>query len=195
MNNSLIRTKIYKEIESIKPFDEIEITDKSRTLEWIKEGAKIFRTKAPNIPPKHLVVYFVLIDTDSVLLVNHIAAQLWLPPGGHVEPNEHPLLSVRRECLEELNIEAEFLVEEPVLITDTETVGTTVKHTDVCLWYLLKGSKKQHLDYDQKEFIEVKWFKVDKLPLENCNPNLERLILKLKNNGLLKLQKQDNQQL
>jgi 8-oxo-dGTP pyrophosphatase MutT (NUDIX family) len=34
---------------------------------------------------------------------------LWLPPGGHIEPNEDPIEAVRREVLEETGIEVEVL--------------------------------------------------------------------------------------
>jgi len=33
----------------------------------------------------------------------------WLPPGGHIEPNEDPIQAVLREVLEETGIEAELL--------------------------------------------------------------------------------------
>lgn len=37
----------------------------------------------------------------------------WLPPGGHVEPDEDPIQAVLREILEETGIEAELLNAEP----------------------------------------------------------------------------------
>ena len=36
------------------------------------------------------------------------------PAGGHVEPNEDPKETVRRECLEELGVEADFLIPGPI---------------------------------------------------------------------------------
>ena len=44
------------------------------------------------------------VTDGGVLLVNHINAGLWLPPGGHVEPDEHPAQTASREALEELGI-------------------------------------------------------------------------------------------
>ena len=42
----------------------------------------------PDVPPKHLVSYFALVDErrGKLLLVDHKLAGLWLPSGGHVEP-------------------------------------------------------------------------------------------------------------
>ena len=37
----------------------------------------------------------------------------WLPPGGHVEPDEDPVQAVLREILEETGIQAELLNAEP----------------------------------------------------------------------------------
>jgi 8-oxo-dGTP pyrophosphatase MutT (NUDIX family) len=37
----------------------------------------------------------------------------WLPPGGHIEPDEDPTEAVLREILEETGIEAELLNAEP----------------------------------------------------------------------------------
>src|SRR4051812_41579927 len=72
--------------------------------EWIASGASLFRVEKPAKPDPHLVAYFVLLDlaTKKVLLVDHKNAELWLPAGGHVEPNEHPKETVRREIVEEL---------------------------------------------------------------------------------------------
>jgi len=53
---------------------------------------------------------FLLIDPifKHILLVDLIKAGLWLPAGGHVEQNEHPMETVKREVKEELGIEASF---------------------------------------------------------------------------------------
>jgi 8-oxo-dGTP pyrophosphatase MutT (NUDIX family) len=39
-----------------------------------------------------------------ILLVDHVNAGLWLPPGGHVEVDEDPGLTARREIQEELGL-------------------------------------------------------------------------------------------
>ncbi|WP_102135627.1 NUDIX domain-containing protein [Candidatus Protochlamydia sp. W-9] len=53
--------------------------------------------------------------------------------GGHVDPGEDPKEAVKREAKEEFRIEAEFLSNEPLLLTATKTVGNVAKHTDVSL--------------------------------------------------------------
>jgi ADP-ribose pyrophosphatase YjhB (NUDIX family) len=120
-----MRERIAETIEAIEPLDELERTHRDSTLEWIRSGAPIFRTAKPDVPPKHLVSYFALIDQQcgKLLLVDHKLAGLWLPSGGHVEPDEDPKATVVRELAEELNLAAEFVRDGPLFITVTRTVG------------------------------------------------------------------------
>src|SRR5579872_5742114 len=127
-----IRHEIQCAINSISSFDEEEQVHISFTKKWIESGVEIFRTAKPATPDPHLVAYFLLIDASSnqVLLVDHKKAGLWLPAGGHVELNEHPKETVKREIGEELAIEAEFMCPDPLFLTVTKTVGQTAGHTD-----------------------------------------------------------------
>lgn len=137
-------SEIVSDVESISPHDKLEQKHQQNVCEWLKSGVNPFRLKKPDIPPKHLVSYFVLIDPDhrSILLVDHIKAQLWLPSGGHVQLNESPRDAVVREAEEEFGIQATFLRNnsKPFFVTVTQTVGLTPGHTDVSLWYLLRGN-------------------------------------------------------
>lgn len=183
-----IRNIIYDEVRSITPFDDIEQAHIADILQWIKSGLPLFRVTKPDIPPKHLVSYFVVVDPDhnSILLVDHIKAQLWLPTGGHVDVNEDPRDTVRREAKEELNIDALFLKNnsKPFFVTTTVTVGLTPGHTDVSLWYLLRGHKHDFIHYDKREFTDVEWFTLNEI-LESdpviFDPHLQRFARKLQN--------------
>jgi 8-oxo-dGTP diphosphatase len=79
----------------------------------------------PATPPRHLVSYVAVIDRvdRSSLLVDHIKAGLWLPPGGHVEPDEHPAATADREAREELTIDPAFVHDppRPSFLTVTQT--------------------------------------------------------------------------
>lgn len=174
-----IRDETLQEIESIKPFDTIEQLHKQDVLSWIQSGAELHRIQKPATPPKHLVSYFVVVDGMHILLVDHKNANLWLPTGGHVEPNEHPRDSVIREAREELGINADFLISHPIFLTCTETVGLTAGHTDVSMWYVLRGNKNTILDYDRDEFIDIRWFHFKQVPLERSDPHMGRFLDKL----------------
>jgi len=174
-----MRESIMKEIQGIIPLDNREAKDRQDCLDWIESGADLYRIKKPATPAKHLVSYFVLVDGDYILLVDHINAQLWLPTGGHVEPEEHPRTTALREAEEELSIEAEFLQRKPLFITSTVTVGKTAGHTDVSLWYVLKGQRDMKLKFDQTEFKTVKWFHKNNISFNRTDPELSRFLKKL----------------
>ena len=157
-----IREIIRTHIAEVAPFDQVERDHIADALAWIDAGSPLFRIERPDKPPKHLVAYFVVIDPDhrSVLLADHVNAQLWLPSGGHVELNESPLQTVRRESREELGRDAMFLhgFEKPLFVTVNSTGGLTPGHLDVSMWYVLRGSVHDHVHFDRREFNDVAWF-------------------------------------
>lgn len=176
-----MRDKIREEVQLIQPLDELEQESKLNVLAWIDSGVELCRLKKPATPPKHLISYFAVVDGDHLLLVDHINAELWLPTGGHVNPGEHPRDTALREAKEELSIEGEFLIDGPVFVTVTETVGKTAGHTDVSLWYVLRGNRRGHLVFDDSEFHEVRWFHKNDLPLDRTDKHMSRFLRKLYN--------------
>lgn len=181
MERLAMNTEIYDIIAAIKPYDYLENQHIIDTLSWVKSGASIFRIQKPDVPSKHLVAYFVLWDERArkILLVDHKQAGLWLPTGGHVEIDENPKETVRRECREELNCLAEFYFEDPIFLTSTVTVGLTAGHTDVSLWYVLKGDHTQPYEFDYNEFNDIRWFGLDEIPYGHSDPHMKRFINKL----------------
>ena len=174
-----MRAAIRAEVELIQPLDGLEQETKLDVLAWIDSGAELCRLEKPATPPKHLISYFAVVDDEHVLLVDHINAQLWLPTGGHVDTDEHPRDTVLREAAEELSIKGEFLREGPVFVTITETVGKTAGHTDVSLWYVLRGDRRSSLDFDDSEFHDAKWFHKDDVPLDRTDMHMSRFLQKL----------------
>lgn len=177
-----MRSSIRAELESIHPLDAVEHQHRSDALAWVDTGAPLFRIQKPAIPPKHLVSYFAVVDGNRILLVDHKNAELWLPPGGHVEPGEHPRDTVLREAREELGLEPAHEIAAPLMVTCTTTVGLTAGHTDVSLWYVVNTKKDQTLIYDSTEFNDIRWFEYSDVPLERCDPHLERFMRKLRSN-------------
>jgi 8-oxo-dGTP diphosphatase len=166
-------------VKSIDPYDELEATARTDVLKWIDSGVELCRTAKPDTPPKHLVSYLVLIDNNSVLLVDHRNAQLWLPTGGHVEPGEHPLNTAQREAHEELGIEPEFLYPDPLLLTCSTTGGLSAGHTDVSLWFVVRGDRSKSYFFDRQEFKEIRWFAFNDIPHSRTDPHLKRFLDKM----------------
>jgi 8-oxo-dGTP diphosphatase len=189
--NTSIRKTIRDIVSSIKPIDELENAHVDFVLKWIDSGVELCRIQKPATPPIHLVSYFLVFDpkNHAFLLVDHKKAGLWLPSGGHVEQNEHPRYTVTRECLEELGMEAAFLFDEPYFLTVSQTVGSTAGHTDVSLWYVLKGNSALPIDFDSEEFHGVQWFDLDDIPYERSDPHMKRFIDKFSQHILNKSEK------
>jgi len=173
-------------VQNIDPYDDLEREHIADILAWIQSSVNIYRIGKPDKPPKHLVSYFVLVDPDqqSMLLVDHIKAQLWLPSGGHVELGEDPKDTVVREAVEELGQKAVFLRgnDKPFFATVTQTVGLTAGHTDVSLWYVLRGHVHERFNFDRREFNDVAWFSFEEI-LESSSiifdPHMHRFTKKL----------------
>ena len=106
-----MREAIAEIVRVIQPYDVLEQTDVTETLAWISSGVPLFRVAKPTTPPQHLVAYVVLLDpaANALLLVDHRSAGLWLPSGGHIEPDEHPEATFQRELCEELQLPAQLL--------------------------------------------------------------------------------------
>lgn len=171
-------------IQALQPLDETEKRYAADAVQWIESGVNIFRLQKPDIPSKHLVAYFTVYDSKNktFLLVDHKLSGLWLPSGGHVEVDEDPADTVRRECREELGIEANFVSELPQMITVTKTIGQG-RHTDVSLWYLLRGAEEMLVNWDEREFRGVRWWSEDEISaqgVKDFDPHMLRFISKVK---------------
>lgn len=54
---------------------------------------------------RHFTSTGYIVHRDSVLLHWHRKLKTWLPPGGHIEPDEDPVQAIVREAREETGIE------------------------------------------------------------------------------------------
>ena len=149
-------------VERLDTADQVEAEHRADTLRWLAGTTDVFRRVKPDTPARHLVSYVVPIDGDgNVLLVDHVNAGLWLPPGGHVDPGEHPADTARREAFEELGLRV--TVGDPVFLTVTTTIGIDRGHTDVSLWFPVAAHKGQQIRPDEREFAEARWWSADEL--------------------------------
>lgn len=57
-----------------------------------------------------------ILENHQVLLIFHKKLGKWLPPGGHMEANEIPPETARREVMEEAGLDIEFIRQENVWV-------------------------------------------------------------------------------
>jgi len=93
-----------------------------------------------------------------------------------------------RLILTELGTDAEFLDgrDAPFFLTWTQTRGAD-PHTDVSLWFLLRGQPDQMLDWDAREFAGIRWWSASDIqatPEESFDPNQQRFLAKVQAHGL-----------
>lgn len=60
-------------------------------------------------PTRDFTVAVFVVSNGRVILHRHRKLGIWLPPGGHIEPNELPDEAARREVMEEAGIAVELV--------------------------------------------------------------------------------------
>jgi 8-oxo-dGTP diphosphatase len=175
--------EIAEVVAVIVPSDDLERAHQAQVLAWLERTEDIYRREKPDVPSPHLVAYAVLADPADwrVFLVDHILAGLWLPPGGHVEPGEHPSATARREAREELGIEPVLAYDRPAFVTVTRTVEDD--HTDVSLWYVLAGNPRMRLVLDPREFNGGRWWtaaEIEAADPQLFDPHMCRFLAKMR---------------
>jgi 8-oxo-dGTP diphosphatase len=183
--------KIHELLTSIDPIDSTEEAHISYAKKWVLSGNELYRIAKPDVPRIHLVAYCVVIDFEKmqILLGDHKASGLWLPPGGHCDPQELPVTTATRELEEEVSLKANLLYTEPLFLSVTKTSGAKDnEHTDVGFWYVSKGDSSKKTSFDPHEFHTLNWFSLHGFQLEKTDPHMLRFIKKI-NNYLRQLKK------
>ncbi|MHA2364219.1 MAG: NUDIX hydrolase [Candidatus Hodarchaeales archaeon] len=128
---------------------------------------------------KHFTATTYLIDPkfEHTLLLFHRKFNSWLPPGGHIHPNETPEEAARREIREEIgDVDIKFIPngEEPHKFdkrTETlllphimlsEEIEKSHYHLDMIFYAIIP--KK---DYISPENLNLKWFSLREIQNEN----------------------------
>lgn len=119
-----------------------------------------------------------IVDQGKVLLIFHRKLQKWLPPGGHIDPNETPPQAARREAREETGLAIEFILDENIwidrwnaksferpylcLLEEVPAYGANPAHQHIDMIYLAKpvGGKEvnNHLETE-----DMRWFSLEEI--------------------------------
>lgn len=120
-----------------------------------------------------------IIDGQNVLLIFHKKLQKWLPPGGHMEPDELPIETAVREAKEETGLDVEIFSEENIWI-EPRWNARSFERPYMCLLEEIpaKGNEPahQHIDFiyvgrpssrtmrpNNQEIDKLKWFSLQEL--------------------------------
>lgn len=90
-----------------------------------------------------------IVEDERVLLIFHKKLKKWLPPGGHLNPNETPPEGAKREVLEETGLEIAFIKQENTWIERWN--ANSFERPYLCLLEEIPAHKDvpahQHIDF------------------------------------------------
>ncbi|MCD4803596.1 MAG: NUDIX hydrolase [Anaerolineales bacterium] len=143
---------------------------------------------------KHFTASAIVINNErKVLLVYHKKLNVWLYPGGHIEPYETPDETVIREVKEETGLDVEIVGKTDSSLSDSKKDVSVLHNPYVILCERILGVKEHyHIDmiykctiiresklrYDKRESNGIGFFSQSEIQDLPLFPNFRNLINK-----------------
>ena len=125
----------------------------------------------------NVTIYVADLDTKKLLMINHKKLKMWVPPGGHIEPNEIPDEAAKREVKEETGLEVELRGEKfpdqnglirPYGIQLNIIEKDKHEHLDI-IYFALIPAFNVELVQNTVETDGIGWFTIDEIESESFN--------------------------
>lgn len=141
-----------------------------------------------------------IFHEDKVLLIFHKKLQKWLPPGGHMNPNELPTECAIREAKEETGLDVELVSQENIWVNNKWN-GKSFERPYMCLLEDIPAingdAAHQHIDFiylgkpiggtlifNEEETEKLRWFtledveqlKIDHDTFEECQMVIRQIL-------------------
>lgn len=125
---------------------------------------------------KHFTATVYILERQKILLIKHPKLGKWLPPGGHLEPNETPEDAAIREAFEETGLHISLISDENIVIDRWN--ARSMKRPYLCLLETIPAYKDEpahyHIDMiflgslspktqEIKESAAMRWFSLDEI--------------------------------
>jgi len=104
---------------------------------------------------RHFTATAFIVDSKKrTLLLWHKRLQRWMPPGGHLDPDETPDEAAKRECKEETGLDVDIVgADQPDLFAGNSSEGRMLKKPIAMLLEEIPASPErgeaahQHMDF------------------------------------------------
>lgn len=125
-------------------------------------------TPSEGAPSREFTVAVFVLRGDDVLLLFHRKLQKWLPPGGHIDPDELPDDAAIREVHEETGLRVRLVGEAPLPVASPrqlvrpagiqlEDIGPGHQHIDL-IYFAVPDPVDQEILGNEAECEQCGWF-------------------------------------
>jgi 8-oxo-dGTP pyrophosphatase MutT (NUDIX family) len=125
--------EVLADVAARTPVDERERRSIERSLAEVRRLERPFDEHAD---PVHFTGSGIVVGTRGTLLHRHKTLDIWVQPGGHIEPGETPWDAAARETIEETGVPARLAGDRPELVHVDVHPGPR-GHTHLDLRYLV----------------------------------------------------------
>jgi 8-oxo-dGTP pyrophosphatase MutT (NUDIX family) len=174
------RAQLKGQLAAYSPLDEREQGYRKRMLELCEAGDPFGRK---SFVPGHFTASAIVLapQRDAVLLIFHKKLELWLQPGGHVDPSDPSILhAAEREVMEEVGISGSDLGDRGILDLDIHPIpgfGSEPAHEHFDVRFLFQARSREFEKTD--EVAAARWVKVADLHEVTPDASVRRAVAKL----------------
>jgi len=136
----------------------------------------------PMITTRDFTATTFVVHDRRTLLLHHRKLEMWLPPGGHIDPHELPDMAALREVREESGLEVELLSQgrtlghvkvlpQPYCIL-LEDISPGHQHIDLIYFARVCGGTLMHAE---REAHAARWFTWEELDAPEIAEDIREL--------------------
>ncbi len=181
------RTELIRLLTAYSPTDEREEAYRLEMLDLAASSLDPFDRY--HYTPGHFTAsgFAVHPQAERVLMIHHAKLNLWLQPGGHVEPDDGPLIdAARREIEEETGVSGLRSIDEAPFDIDIHVFpgqGDQPRHQHYDIRFAFVATDPELGDSD--EVLEVRWVDAGEMPALNVDVSVTRPVAKLFGDGII----------